>query len=558
MAQHKRFLFVDLDGLLAAARSHVHQHPPVFNKELALLEDAEIALNARELTKVLAYEAGEVQSVVCREGTFYNHNITDAEALIADGWKMKKKGALHHPTLDNMLKQTLQIYGAADSPLSSSSSKTLALAAGTLSSATLSCLELFLQKNWHVQLHILGLCVQEFTAQLEKFEHRYLDLKLDNLLYKRPVTVVADQTISSNSLSKKSGDRSSPVRSCEKRRSAATRLRMLQENPSEYTRSEDRQRFVFMDMDNITTSFFTSDHLYQQIPGATSTRDLRLNFKMLTERVCGKEKPELVKRQLATYFKTSEVLAQAFKQRRWTVKKQETASDTTLQLELYTQLFSSATDARTLVLVTGDGNREDDDRSFIGIVRKYLENSWCVEIHSWLHSLSEAYIDFQKTYPVSFKVYPLDADFHELVTSVAPTSSSDKDTNLPPHRLQRHPSGNGELLSPSLAQLDKNNVNGSNTDSTRQIVEVFTTQLASLQATNAELVNKNRSLEDANAELLRKNQALEQRLSAFRSATSLMLNNNYIALLNRDLANLSSAFDDDQGNLPASSHTQAK
>uniref|UniRef100_K3W6N7 Uncharacterized protein n=1 Tax=Globisporangium ultimum (strain ATCC 200006 / CBS 805.95 / DAOM BR144) TaxID=431595 RepID=K3W6N7_GLOUD len=555
MAQRQRFLFVDLDGLLFAARSHVRQHPPVFNKELAVLEDTEIALNARELTKVLAYEVGEAQLIVCREGTFYNQNVADAEALIADGWKMKKKGALHHPTLDNMLRQTLQTYGAAvDSPSGSFSSKTLALAAGTLSSATLSCLELFLQRGWHVQLHILGLCAQEFTAQLEKFEHRYLDLKLDNLLYKRPVTVVADQTMSSSTVTKKSGDRSYPVGFYEKRRSAAVRLRMLQESPSEYTRSDEQQRFVFMDMDNITTSFFTSDHLYQQIPGAASTRDLRLNFKTLTERVCGKENPELVKRQLATYFKTSEVLAQAFKQRRWTLRKQETTSDTTLQLELYTQLLSSTTDARTLVLVTGDGNREDDDRSFIGIVRKYLENSWSVEIHSWLHSLSEAYVDFQKMYPKSFKVYPLDTDFHELITSVASTSPIGKDTNLPPYRLQRRPSGNGELLSLSVAQPDKNN--GNNADSTRQIVEVFTTQLASLQTANAELMNKNRSLEDANAELLRKNQALEQRLSAFRSSASLMLNNNYIALLHRDLANLAQVFDDDQGNLSASSRTQ--
>lgn len=199
---------------------------------------------------------------------------------------------------------------------------------------------------------------------------------------------------------------------------AAKKARALAAAPSQYSAGE-RQRFVFMDFDNITAGLYSSHRLYQRVTGARSARDLYLNLRALTARICGDDDSDNaspVALQLATYYNSSASMAQALRTHRWQVQKQETVSDTTLQLELFAHLVASPHRDKTLVLVTGDGNSAANNKSFKAIVKRYLEHHWFVEIYTWVHALSESYIDFQRAHPEQLVVRPLDAVFHDLVS----------------------------------------------------------------------------------------------------------------------------------------------
>jgi hypothetical protein len=61
-----------------------------------------------------------------------------------------------------------------------------------------------------------------------------------------------------------------------------------------------------------------------------------------------------------------------------------------------------------LVLITGDGNANDDRTSFPKIVSVALEHQWTVELWSWKASLSSKFLTIQKKYPHKFQINHLD------------------------------------------------------------------------------------------------------------------------------------------------------
>ncbi|KAF1781708.1 hypothetical protein GQ600_11830 [Phytophthora cactorum] len=118
-----------------------------------------------------------------------------------------------------------------------------------------------------------------------------------------------------------------------------------------------RQRYLFMNLDNIASSLLMSSMLYQRIDGATSTRDIYLNFTALTKHLSGNNSATAeVKFQLATYCKTSPFVAHALEKLGWTLELFSN-DDRTLYSELMVQLDKGGANAngKTLVLATGDG-----------------------------------------------------------------------------------------------------------------------------------------------------------------------------------------------------------
>lgn len=83
--------------------------------------------------------------------------------------------------------------------------------------------------------------------------------------------------------------------------------------------------------------------------------------------------------------------------------------------EFYMETCYDGVETKTLVIVTGDKCLVDGESSFTAIVKSFLKQCWCVEIHSWLHSLHDEYIEIQRDYPQRFVVRPLDDALQKLV-----------------------------------------------------------------------------------------------------------------------------------------------
>ena len=64
---------------------------------------------------------------------------------------------------------------------------------------------------------------------------------------------------------------------------------------------------------------------------------------------------------------------------------------------------------RTIVLVTGDGNRNEGRASFPDHIDTALLNGWRIELHSWRAGLSNVYLRYEREYPAKFKIIYLDA-----------------------------------------------------------------------------------------------------------------------------------------------------
>jgi hypothetical protein len=63
-----------------------------------------------------------------------------------------------------------------------------------------------------------------------------------------------------------------------------------------------------------------------------------------------------------------------------------------------------------LVLITGDGNPNDNRTSFPEMVTIAIDYGWTVEIWSWKASFSRKFSEIQQKYPQKFQINYLDAD----------------------------------------------------------------------------------------------------------------------------------------------------
>ncbi|KAF1789917.1 hypothetical protein GQ600_21802 [Phytophthora cactorum] len=196
----------------------------------------------------------------------------------------------------------------------------------------------------------------------------------------------------------------------------------LAELPTGKYAAGNRQRHVFMNLDNIAGAVCNSQWLYQLVAGASSGYDVRLNFRALTERVCG-SKASLVKRRLASYRKMPRELALPLQEFDWEIHalSQSSSGNKGLYYELLDLLETAgaAKHKNTLVLVMGDGalggSGVEQKEATKDLLTKFLDKNWFVEIHSWLHALNDWFLDIQEQYQYRVAVKPLDDAIHDLV-----------------------------------------------------------------------------------------------------------------------------------------------
>jgi len=62
----------------------------------------------------------------------------------------------------------------------------------------------------------------------------------------------------------------------------------------------------------------------------------------------------------------------------------------------------------SLILITGDGNENNNRTNFPDIVTIAIDYGWTVEIWSWKLSLSNKFVDLQRKYPSKMKINYLD------------------------------------------------------------------------------------------------------------------------------------------------------
>lgn len=175
------------------------------------------------------------------------------------------------------------------------------------------------------------------------------------------------------------------------------------------------QRYVYVDLDNIWVSFIRANHLVNHFPGAASTKDLFLDLEGFTRRLASTKESAPVARLVAFYYNTPEAIANRLRKIShgsvaWDVRKQETTTDTTMQLELLNAKRPCKAHPKTLVLVTGDGNIAPNGMCFREILDLYLRDGWYVEVHAWLSSMARSYIEFQRQYPSSVIIRPFERE----------------------------------------------------------------------------------------------------------------------------------------------------
>jgi ankyrin repeat protein len=83
--------------------------------------------------------------------------------------------------------------------------------------------------------------------------------------------------------------------------------------------------------------------------------------------------------------------------------------DEALQVQMARTAASVYRPGRVLVLITGDGNRNDGRVRFPEIVEIALRHGWCVELYSWASSTHSVYKEFDREYVGFFKLHFLDA-----------------------------------------------------------------------------------------------------------------------------------------------------
>ncbi|CAI5728652.1 unnamed protein product [Peronospora effusa] len=450
----QRFVFLDLDSLLASVRAHVLSHESQFHTELALFS-SDVSLSPEHLTVLLNDQ--QPANIQCWKGTYCaNPNAAEAKALQAvrtDGgfvinWQLTQKGTPQHPTLEKMLKRHLT------KTTSSGGEKTLVLATGALSTSLRSCVEAYLTAQWHVQLVTLQSCYKKSDWQLKGFDTlnvKFIDKYLNKLLTGRPggrticdhrkgntsPTLEPEQRCTSTGSSCASPVKTAvetpsvPLDYTQEKKAAMLRQEMddiqrrrakLASLPSGKYAIGHRNRHVFMNLDNIAGAVCNSQWLYQRVEGATSGYDVRLNFRALTDRVCGTQ-TTYVKRRLAAYRKMPRELALPLQEFNWEINalSQSFSGNKGLYYVLLDLLETSgsAKHRNTLVLVMGDGalggSGVEQKEATKELLSKFLEKNWFVEIHSWLHALSDWFLEIQEQYPYRVAVKPLDDAINGLV-----------------------------------------------------------------------------------------------------------------------------------------------
>ncbi|KAL4123985.1 hypothetical protein PRIC2_009828 [Phytophthora ramorum] len=445
----QRFVFLDLDSLLACVSAHVLTHEAQFHTELAR-HSTDVALVPERLTVLLNDQ--HPARVQCWRGTYCaNPNVAEARALEAvrsDGgvaihWQLTQKGTPQHPTLEKMLTRHLAKLGAVNG-----AKKTLVLAVGALNKSLRSCVDAYLKAQWHVQLVTLDACYKKSNWTFEDgFDVKCMDKYLKKLLTGRHSRPEVERKVGSPTLRPRqrigsSSSCGSPVKPFdglslpleyfqEDRRAGMldqeigdierrkTRLAAL---PTGKYALGNRQRHVFMNLDNVAGAVCNSQWLYQRIAGATSGYDVRLNFRALTDRVCGTD-AAFVKCRLAAYRKMPRELALPLQEFDWAISALSPSSSGNkglyyVLLDLL-ETTGSAKHKNTLVLVMGDGalggSGADQKEATRELLAKFLEKNWFVEIHSWLHALNDWFLDMQEQYQYRVAVKPLDDAIHELV-----------------------------------------------------------------------------------------------------------------------------------------------
>ncbi|ETI31442.1 hypothetical protein F443_21593 [Phytophthora nicotianae P1569] len=401
----QRFIFLDLDSLLCAVRNHVLTHENQFHKELASFS-SDVALCPNNLTVLLNDQ--HPSRIQCWRGTYCNPNAAEAktlEAVRSDGrakinWKLTQNGTPQHPTLEKMLKRHLTTTTGAK--------KTLVLATGALTKGLKSCVDAYLKAQWHVQLVTLDSCYKksdwQFT-QLDGFHVKNVDKYLKKLLtakhcetpsFERKVSPPTLRPEHNNSCispvkpvtpplppdyydDKRAGMLEQELGDIERRKARLTEL------PTGKYAAGNRQRHVFMNLDNIAGAVCNSLWLYQRIAGARSGYDVRLNFRALTDRVCG-SKIRLLKRRLASYRKMPRELALPLQEFDWEIYalSQSSSGINGLYYVLLDLLETtgSAKHQNTLVLVMSDGalggSGAEQTEATKELLTKFLEKNWFV------------------------------------------------------------------------------------------------------------------------------------------------------------------------------------
>ncbi|KAG6595851.1 uncharacterized protein IUM83_18253 [Phytophthora cinnamomi] len=110
------YLFLDLNPLLATMKTHLLAQPTVFPQELTRMSADGVMLRVERLTALLEGQQQQPALVVRRYGSYFNGSLENAHALQAVGWDLRKKGALDHRTLENLMEKNLEQVGAVRQP----------------------------------------------------------------------------------------------------------------------------------------------------------------------------------------------------------------------------------------------------------------------------------------------------------------------------------------------------------------------------------------------------------------------------------------------------------
>jgi len=81
-----------------------------------------------------------------------------------------------------------------------------------------------------------------------------------------------------------------------------------------------------------------------------------------------------------------------------------------IQKLILTNKVDKGKEEQHLVLITGDGNTNDNRTSFPEMVTTAIDYGWTVEIWSWKASFSRKFSEIQQKYPQKFQINYLDAD----------------------------------------------------------------------------------------------------------------------------------------------------
>ncbi|RLN85592.1 hypothetical protein BBJ28_00018036 [Nothophytophthora sp. Chile5] len=385
-----RFLFLDCDALRDAVLSHMQERPSEF-----VIDRSSVAfpLDPLKLTVLLSGTDSVVKS---RCGVYFSLGTDDVTGFTNAGWDLRKKSALEHNTVEKLMHSNLTTSGGWTS---NADRKTLALATGYFTPAIVACLEAHLLANWCVRLYCfrtavsVEICDRLRASNRTGFQSIYLDRFLKDLL-------IGDHSyVATPSVTEATGDFGGSQSS---KRSAMP----LQAGG----------RFVFMDMDDVFKILLQNKSLHLKFPGSTSSRNLRINLRALTDRTCGTDQ-SMVQRQVATYGITTG-LAGPLANLRWETRKQPTPNMAAALLELLAKLISSPPVAadKTLVLVMGDDNLAASVKASVtGLLSLLIAQLWHVEVHAWMDSLGGVFAELQAAHPASVVIKPLDEALMELV-----------------------------------------------------------------------------------------------------------------------------------------------